>query len=75
MCDASMIATQLVTLLGRQVVGHDDAAQVVRLVLQAPGERSCARNSDRIATIVRASENFRPGLPVGRGSIPSIDDH
>ena len=27
------------------------------------------------STIVRASENFRPGRPVGRGSIPSINDH
>jgi hypothetical protein len=25
--------------------------------------------------IGRASENFRPGRPVGRGSISSINDH
>src|SRR5690606_31823843 len=27
------------------------------------------------SSIVRASENGRPFLPVGRGSIPSINDH
>lgn len=42
-----MIATQLTVLLGRQMVRHDDAVEVVRLVLQAAREGSRAPGRTR----------------------------
>jgi len=50
-----MLATQLVTLLPREMLGHHNAVDVIGLMLQTACKGPCSRHSDGLAELILTS--------------------